>query len=467
VPVRPRTQTLTLVALDLLSLVFAWWLYYFFRVKSGLIVYFSEPELWIPMLVICAYWIFIYFLFGLYRSWYNKSRLDEFVTIFKATTFGTALLFFLIFIDDQGVGSPVHTRLLIAVYWSIMVVCVGTGRATLHTIQRRMLEAGIGVHNAIIVGINEKSRELFAMVSEHRALGYRVVGFVNPNGGDKRIDSSHENVLGRLSDLGSILRDHQIKEVLVALESSEHDAVLRVIAACDGHDVGIKIVPDLYDIVSGQARTNQIYGFPLIDVMPELMPQWERATKRVLDICVSFLILAAGSPFLLLTALAIKLDSRGPVFYVQERVGREGKVFRMIKFRSMEHNAEAASGPIWARRKDPRVTHVGKFLRKLRLDEIPQFINVLDGDMSLVGPRPERPFFVDKFSQEVPLYVRRLKVRPGITGWAQVKHKYDETVEDVRKKVQYDLFYIENMSIRMDLKILLHTIYVVLRGKGH
>ena len=232
------------------------------------------------------------------------------------------------------------------------------------------------------------------------------------------------------------------------------------------HAVSMKIIPDLYDIISGQARTNEIYGFPLIEIMPEIMQPWERTIKRAIDIVVSSLILFLGLPVWLLVALAIKLDSHGPIFYTQERMGKDGKRFKIAKFRSMNHDAEAESGPTWAGKQDPRVTRVGKYLRKARLDEIPQLINVLDGDMSLVGPRPERPYFVEQLSREIPLYMRRLKVRPGITGWAQVKHKYDESVDDVRKKVQYDLFYIENMSLRMDLKILFRTISVVLLGKG-
>ncbi|HMD14286.1 MAG TPA: exopolysaccharide biosynthesis polyprenyl glycosylphosphotransferase, partial [Bacteroidota bacterium] len=186
-----------------------------------------------------------------------------------------------------------------------------------------------------------------------------------------------------------------------------------------------------------------------------------------IDILVSFITLSIGLPIWILITIAIKLDSRGPVFYLQERVGKDEKLFRIVKFRSMYQDAESESGPVWANRKDPRTTRVGKVLRKLRFDEIPQLINVLDGDMSLVGPRPERPFFVEQLSKEIPLYKRRLKVRPGITGWAQVKHKYDESIDDVRRKVQYDLSYIENMSLRMDLKILLNTISVVLLGKGH
>ena len=231
--------------------------------------------------------------------------------------------------------------------------------------------------------------------------------------------------------------------------------------------MGLKIVPDLYEILSGQARTSQIYGMPLIDIMPELMPEWEKKLKRLLDVIASFIILIITLPVIIIAAIAIKLESKGPIFFKQERSGMNGAKFRIIKFRSMYEDAEKHTGPIWSSKDDPRVTRVGKIIRRVRIDELPQMINVLKGEMSLVGPRPERPFFVEKLAQEIPYYKRRLKVRPGITGWAQVKHKYDESVEDVKIKLRYDLFYIENMSLRMDFKIIVRTIFVVLFGQGH
>jgi exopolysaccharide biosynthesis polyprenyl glycosylphosphotransferase len=235
---------------------------------------------------------------------------------------------------------------------------------------------------------------------------------------------------------------------------------------CTGFPVTIKIIPDLYSIVMGQARTNQIYGFPLIEIFPQIMPLWERRFKRLLDITAALAIILLGLPFWLVLALIIKLDSRGPIFYRQARVGRDGRVFTIIKFRTMVQNAEQLTGPKWAEKDDPRITSAGRFMRKWRLDEFPQFINVLRGEMSLVGPRPERPYFVEKLKKEVPFYMRRLKVQPGITGWAQVKGSYDNTIEDVKQKLQYDFFYVENMSLAMDFKILLNTIYVMLAGKG-
>ncbi|MFI5251801.1 MAG: sugar transferase [Bacteroidota bacterium] len=459
-----KGKSLTLLS-DFLTINLAWGTQYYLRVKSG---WFASPmamELWMPMFVICVYWFLIFFFYGLYRSWYAKSRFDEFSTVFKAATFGVLLLFFAIFIDDSGRGSPMHSRLLIMMYWALLVCFVGSGRFLQHTFHRRLLEAGVGLKKALIIGWTDRSRFLYDSVTQYPALGYDVVGFLSM---DKN-NGSYKNipVLGSLNEITQILHQYKIEDIIIAMDSTEHDKLLDVIARCNSHPVSIKIVPDLYDIISGQARTNQIYGFPLIEIMPNLLTPWERFVKRSIDIAVAATVLTLGLPIWLIIAIAIKLDSHGPVFYVQDRVGKDGKNFKMIKFRSMDDDAEKYSGPVWAEKKDKRITRMGKILRKARLDEFPQLINVLDGDMSLVGPRPERGYFVEQLSKEIPLYARRLKVRPGITGWAQVKHKYDESIDDVRKKVEYDLFYIENISLRMDFKILLNTILVMLSGRGH
>ncbi len=455
------------IIIDVVTLDLTWTLFYWFRVRSGLIASASTPDFWMPMFALSAYWIVVFFMFGLYRSWYAQSRFDEIATLFKAASFGALVLFFAIFADDRWSGSQVHSRLLILGYWTLLIVFVGGGRLLQHTFQRRLLEAGIGLRNAFIVGWSPKAVDLFETVQHYPALGYKIVGFVPVSPEKKTHAYKDVPVLSSIKHLPELIEQFLVRDILIVLESSEHDSLLKVIALANSHDVSMKIVPDLYDIISGQARTNQIYGFPLIEIMPQLMPPWERAAKRIIDIAVASLILLAGLPVWILVAIAIKLDSRGSVFYAQDRVGKDEKHFRMLKFRSMYEGAESQSGPVWANKQDPRVTHVGKVIRKLRLDEVPQFFNVLDGDMSLVGPRPERPFFVTQLSTEIPLYKRRLKVRPGITGWAQVKHKYDESIEDVRRKVEYDLYYIENMSLRMDLKILLNTVMVMFLGKGH
>jgi exopolysaccharide biosynthesis polyprenyl glycosylphosphotransferase len=463
-----RFEIPVLMVTDVLTMCVAWTLYYLFRVRSGLLIVSAEPDFVLPMIVVTLFWVLLFFVVGLYRPWYAASRFDEVALLFKTLVLGSIILFFAVFIDDEGTPPGTNSRLLIAVYWGFTFVSVVSGRMLLRSIQRQLLIAGIGAHNTVIVGSQARSRELFEEVSKYPGLGYRVLGAVRLEKPERKKARSRENelkILGALDDLAPIIKRHEVREVLIALDSKDHNRLLDIVARCVGHPVGLKIVPDLYDIISGQARTNQIYGFPLIEISPLHMPPWEEAAKRLLDLGVSALVLILGTPVWLIIAGAIKLDSHGPVLYKQERVGKDGAHFNIIKFRSMVSDAERA-GPQWAGKRDPRVTRVGWILRKLHLDEFPQMWNVLAGHMSLVGPRPERPVFVEKLSREIPLYPRRLKVRPGVTGWAQVKHVYDESIEDVRKKVQYDLFYIENMSLRMDLKILFNTVSHMLLGKG-
>jgi exopolysaccharide biosynthesis polyprenyl glycosylphosphotransferase len=461
-----RKQIAACLIIDFLTINLAWMLYFLVRVRSGWIEVAIEPDLWGPMIFVYAFWLVLFVLVGLYRAWYAASRFDELALLFKTVSLGCLFLFFVVFVDDEGMTVGVSSRVLIAVYWGILYACVSIGRVALRSIQRRMLIAGIGVHDTLIVGSSARTHELYDRVIRYPALGYRIVGFA---GLDRRRGGHPYKgtpYLGSLDDLPKIIEGKGIEEVLIALDSNDHNRLLDIVVKCNSRKVGLKIVPDLYDIISGQARTNQIYGFPLIEISPQLMPPWEAATKRFIDVVVSAGILVIGFPLWLLIAVLIKLDSRGTVLYKQERVGKDGEIFNMIKFRSMFRDAERA-GPRWAGKKDPRITRLGKLLRQLHLDEVPQMTNVLKGEMSLIGPRPERPVFVDRLSKEIPLYPRRLKVRPGVTGWAQVKHKYDETIDDVKKKVHYDLYYIENMSLRMDFKIILSTVSHMLMGKGH
>lgn len=465
-----RTEFIFLLMLDfvMINAAYAW--YYWLRIGSGWFAYSIQPELWMPMIAIYVYWIVWFWFFGLYRHWYAQSRLDEVLTLFRTTAVGTLVLFFLVFLDDEPTASS-SAKELILIYWLMLFGLVSIGRLAIRALQKRLLEAGIGARNTLIVGWSEKAQELCDMVLKYPALGYKAVGFarpkLNPARSKKPMAYKGIPVLGTLETLPKLLDEHEIKEVLIGLDSTEHDQLLGIIRSCNGHDVGMKIIPDLYDIVSGQARISSIYGFPLIEVMPELMRPWEEAMKRSVDVLVASAILILGMPIWLAVGLAIKIDSRGPMLYWQARMGRNGETFLMLKFRSMRANAETLSGPKWADKNDPRVTRIGKIIRRMHIDEVPQFYNVLVGHMSLVGPRPEREYFVKRLEKELPLYRRRLRVRPGMTGWAQIKYRYDQSIEDVRSKLKYDLFYIENMSWRMDLKILFNTLYVMLRGKGH
>jgi exopolysaccharide biosynthesis polyprenyl glycosylphosphotransferase len=453
-----------IILFDFVAINLAWICYYLLRVESGIIALQVKPDLFLPMGVMYLYWLSVFMFFGLYRAWYAKSRTDEFVSVLRAISIGCMVLFFVIFFDDERNATYSANRSVIVMYWVLMVLFIGVGRAVVRSFRKRLLLRGIGLSPTIIVGTGPKASELLESVKKYPALGYDIIGFIAVDGQKAELPLP---VLGRLEDLPAIIQQHGVMSILIALDAHQREIALHVVSLSTGFNVSLKIIPDMYDIISGQARTNQIYGFPLIEIMPHIMQPWEESAKRMVDIIVSILILTLSSPLWIFVAIAIKLNSPGPLVYSQERVGKNGRIFRMHKFRSMYQDAESRTGPVWATSNDPRITPVGRFLRKTRLDEIPQFYDVVRGDMSLVGPRPERPHFVEVLSKEIPLYKRRLSVKPGITGWAQIKQGYDTSIDDVKSKVRYDLFYIENMSFRMDIKILLMTFYVMIAGKGN
>jgi exopolysaccharide biosynthesis polyprenyl glycosylphosphotransferase len=462
-----KTNTVIILLTDFLTINLSFIIYFTLRINTGWFDILILPEFFVPMLALYIYWFIIFTFVGMYRTWFASSRLDELTTLFKSTFVGIFILFFLIFLDDYIHNIDSKSRILIFIYWGLFLFLVGGGRILIRSFQRSLIIKGIGRRNVIIVGFNPTANEIHDQIIEHRALGLDAAAYVSVD--KNNLDKSYKGieVRGIIKDLNSLIDSYNAKEVIIALEKDNRDLLVDVISECESKNVGLKIVPDLYEILSGQARTAQIYGMPLIDIMPQLMPEWEKKLKRIIDILASLFILIITFPVTIITALAIRIDSPGSAFFKQERCGIEGIGFKMIKFRSMYQDAERQSGPVWSSKNDPRITSIGKIIRKVRIDEIPQMINVLKGEMSLVGPRPERPYFVEMLSKEIPYYKRRLKVRPGITGWAQVKHKYDESIEDVKIKLRYDLFYIENMSLRMDFKIIFRTIFVVLFAKGH
>ncbi|MBI5401950.1 MAG: sugar transferase [Ignavibacteriae bacterium] len=440
----------------------AYCVYYLLRVETGWIKYANPPSFIVPMFVIYIYWLVLFSLSGLYQHWFFKSRFDEFISIVKSIFVGCFILFFLIFIDDFLRDAQVISRLLILIYWFFMVLYVSLGRILIRSFQMKMLEKGIGVKNTIIVGSGKNACELLDMIKKYPKLGYKFIGFIG-------VDEENRNgdEIGKLNELKEIIHRDKIEVVLVASEQKTKNVLLDTINYCADENVSVKIMPELYEIISGMAKTQQIYGLPLMEVKTELMSFPAKMAKRLIDIFISLFVLVLLSPFLLITAFLIKLTSKGPVFYTQKRLGKNGKEFKVIKFRSMVQDAEKKSGPTWADKDDPRVTAIGRFMRRVRLDEVPQFLNVLKNDMSIVGPRPERPFFVEQLKKEIPYYSRRLSVKPGITGWAQVKHTYDTSIEDVKTKLQYDFYYIENMSLSLDIRIMIFTILVVFTMKGH
>lgn len=416
--------------------------------------------------LLTAFWLVFFLFLGLYRERYASSRFDEIVLILKTVTMGILVLFFLLFINALDAMSA---RTNLAAYWVAIVLFVSGGRIVVRSVQKQLILRGKGLHRALIVGWSDLLEQLHTEVARYPEAGLDIVGAVRLTRGDG--DVAHAAVHGsipthEIEDLPRLIDELGIQDVLIALGSNDAESLMRVLTLCDGKSVSLKLVPDFYSIIGGMAKTEHMYGLPLIEVQPEPMQVWEYALKRLLDFTVALVVLVVGLPLWLFLGLLIRLTSPGPAIYRQTRIGRHGRAFTMFKFRTMMENAEASTGPVWATESDPRYTPIGRWLRKTRLDEIPQFWNVMKGEMSLVGPRPERPYFVEKLAKEIPLYNRRHRVKPGITGWAQVKWKYDTNLDDVRQKVKYDLFYIENMSLRRDIQILFRTIHTALRGAG-
>ncbi len=456
--------------MDALALVGSWIMFYGIRFELGWVETVrnvAPPELWFPAVVVAAYWLLVHAFFGLYRQVYLISRFDELIRVAKTTTIGVLVLFFLLFIDNLGWNSDNlgSAKYVTFIYWVVVFGMVATGRMIVLTAQIQLVRRGRGIHKALIVGTGAAAAGIHGDLQRHQLSGMNVVGFIAFDaGGPAHVEGVP--VLGLVPEIDRFIREHEVNDVIVALDPGQTNRLIEVIDAIETPDVSVKILPDFVHLISGLNRTNQIYGLPLIEVMPDPMPSWERATKRTMDLVFSSIILLVAAPVMAVVAALVKLTSSGPVVFAQERVGQHGRLFTIYKFRSMFEDAEKRTGPVFASKGDPRITPLGAVLRKLRLDELPQLFNVLRGEMSLVGPRPERPYFVDQFRKQIPLYSRRLRVKPGITGWAQVKWKYDESFDDVVEKTKYDLFYVENISLRMDLKILLNTIATVIGAKG-
>jgi len=457
---------------DYICAVIAWFAFLFYR-QSELNIrtidsFFSSlstKDLLLGLLLIPILWFIFHLFSGAYFNPYRKSRISEIYRTLVSSFLGSALISSYSVMNDLGPDTAYYLKSFIA-YFTIQFLISSIGRIIILSLQKRKISRGEFGYNTLMIGGNKQAIQVYKDIVDNSVqLGYSFKGFVYADDSGSNGMTSYLPQLGSVSNLEEIIDEHQIEEVIIAVDTSQHNRLEQILSQLSHRNVIIKITPDSYDIISGSVRTNNVFGAVLIEIYPELMPDWQRVFKRAFDILASILVLIILSPLILFTAIKVRLSSAGSIFYSQTRIGIYGEPFKIHKFRSMFENAED-NGPQLSSEDDPRITKWGRFMRKWRLDEVPQFVNIIKGEMSLVGPRPERKYYIDIISTTHPHYRYLHQVKPGLTSWGMVKFGYAENTNEMIERMRYDLLYIKNCSMALDIKIMLYTILVILQGRG-
>lgn len=461
----PIKRTYILILIDLLAAIASWSSFFAFRKIYIEQVHFQvNSTFYIGIILIPIAWILLYFLQGTYADVKRLHRMKILSLSFFGTFIGSTLIFFVLILDDEIGNYQMYYQSFFALFVIHFLVAFLPRIIFVSILVKRIHNRTDG-WNTLLLGGSEKAVGIYQEIkSLQKGIGTKFVGFVNLNGIDKLLENEM-TYLGHVDELERIIADYKVEEVIIALESTEHKRLSSIIARLSGTGITIKVLPDMFDILSGSVKMTNIFGVLLLEVNPQGMPVWQMSIKRFFDIVLSLIAMILLIPVYIGLAIAVKMSSKGPVFFKQERIGLNGKKFNIIKFRTMYVDAEA-KGPQLSSSSDPRITKSGRFMRKVRLDEFPQFYNVIVGDMSLVGPRPERQFFIDQIVEREPQFLQLTTVRPGITSWGQVKYGYAENVDQMLQRMKFDLLYLKNMSLALDLKILLYTVLIIVKAKG-
>lgn len=467
-----KLQQAKYVFADLLSAAAAWMLFFTYRktLETGSIfdeleLIFGDPNLYLGIVVIPLFWLILYIIAGSYRKIYRKSRIKEITITFSTAFIGVVILFFTLLIDDV-VPSYRSYFTSFLVLFGIHFFFTALLRLIITTRAVKKIHHKIIGFPTIIVGSNKNAVALFQQLeNQFPSSGNQFVGFVNARDYQKYALEKHLPHLGHFDDLPRLVKEYNIEEVVIAIERSETQLVEKILTKIEDTDVIIKIIPGMQDYLLGSVKTTSIFTEPLVQISPHMMPPWQESIKRLIDLVASIVAITLLSPVYIFLVIGVKLSSKGPIFYRQERIGLHGKPFMIPKFRSMYVGAEKGT-PQLSSNKDSRITPFGLFMRKVRLDELPQFFTVLKGEMSLVGYRPERQYFIDQIVKRAPHYRLLFKVKPGITSWGQVKFGYASNVDEMVQRLKYDILYVENMSLAMDFKIMFYTVLIIIQGRG-